>query len=135
MILVDSSAFIEFYRPDGNKEVRDAVAEVISADQIAVNGIIQVEVVSFARGSRAFQQLTSDFQAFHWLELTKKVFAKASTLGNELRTIGITIPATDLIIASSAILANAELYQLDRHFDTIAEHSHQLRTRNLVSDQ
>ena len=44
LILVDSSAFIEYYRPSGLKAVQTAVAEVIASERVAVNGIIQVEI-------------------------------------------------------------------------------------------
>ena len=43
-------------------------------------------------------------------------------MGRELRTLGVTVPATDLIIASSARLAGAELLHFDGHFELIAEH-------------
>ncbi len=48
MILVDSSALVEYYRPNGIPEVQAAVTEAIEADAVAVNGIIQVEVLGFA---------------------------------------------------------------------------------------
>ena len=73
MIVVDSSAFIEFYRPGGRADVRHAVSEVIADDMVAVNGIIQTEVVTFAKGESAYEQLKQDFQAFHWLDLNKAV--------------------------------------------------------------
>lgn len=123
MIVVDSSALVEFYRPAGRAKVRRAVARAIEDDEVAVNGLIQVEVVSFARGETAYEQLSGDFRAFHWLDLTRNDFDLASRLGHELRSEGVTVPAADLIIAASAIRAGAELLHLDRHFDFIAKHS------------
>ena len=43
-------------------------------------------------------------------------------MGRKLRTLGVTVPATDLIIASSARLADVELLHFDGHFELIAEH-------------
>ena len=40
------------------------------------------------------------------------------------------MPATDLVIAASAIDSNATLYHLDAHYDQIAQHS-TLRAENL----
>jgi predicted nucleic acid-binding protein len=130
MIVVDSSAFVEFYRPEGNPKVRRAVARAIEDDEVAVNGLIQVEVVAFVRGRGAFDQLAGDFRAFHWLELDREAFELASLLGHELRSKGVTVPATDLIIAASSIRADAKLLHLDRHFDQIARLS-DLRARYL----
>lgn len=123
MIVVDSSALIEYYRPSGNSEVQRMVAQAIAGDLVAINGIIRVEIIAFAASQREFDQLTSDFSAFHWLELGQDDFAMASELGFNLRRVGLTVPATDLIIAASTIRADATLYHLDAHFESIARHS------------
>lgn len=130
MILVDSSALIEYYRPAGHQGARAAVAAAISADEVAVNGIIRVEVLAFARDEADRERLGSDFKAFRWLELGSAEFDLAADLGFRLRRRAITVPATDLIIAASAIQAGASLYHLDAHFDTIAELG-ELSARNL----
>ena len=72
MILVDSSAFIEFYGPHGDERASALVAEAIEADQVAVNGIIQTQVVTLATDERSFRAMLSDFRAYHWLDLTSK---------------------------------------------------------------
>jgi predicted nucleic acid-binding protein len=47
---------------------------------------------------------------------------EASVLGSSLRRKGISIPATDLIIASSARNTECTFCHIDFHFDTIATH-------------
>ena len=130
MILVDSSALIEFYRPAGSQAVRSAVAEAIEEDLVAVNGIIHVEVVAFAPTKASFLKLDSDFRVFHWLELQEPEFDCAAELSFLLRRKAITVPAPDLIIAASAIRANLILYHADSHYDLIARHC-DLKSRNL----
>jgi len=120
VILLDSSALVEFYRPDGDPEVRAQVRQVIAADRAATNGIVQVELLAFARGEEAVRALRSDFRAVRWLELGRGQFDLAGEIGNRLRARGVTVPCTDLIIAASAISAGAALYHLDRHFEQIA---------------
>ncbi len=121
MILADSSALIEYYRPDGAAAVQAAIGAAIAADQVAINGIVQTELLAFAGTERAYRQLDSDFHAFHWLELTRDVFERAARLGYDLRRTGVTVPATDLIVAASALEAEAVLYHLDAHFERIAQ--------------
>lgn len=121
MILLDTSTLIEYYRPKGDRRVRAAVAEVIADDQAAVNGLIQVELLAFAAGEEERRTLTSDLRAFHFLDLGREQFDLACDLGFTLRRGGVTVPATDLIIAASAITAGAELHHADGHFDRIAE--------------
>ncbi|HEV8239121.1 MAG TPA: PIN domain-containing protein [Thermoanaerobaculia bacterium] len=120
MIVADSSALIESYRRGGAPAVRAVVAAAIAADALAINGIIHVEVVGFAADEREQRVLREGFRAFHWLELRKRDFDLAASIGFDLRRRGRTVPATDLIIAATAIHANAELIHVDDHFDEIA---------------
>ncbi|NJL28623.1 MAG: PIN domain nuclease [Thermoanaerobaculia bacterium] len=130
MIVVDTSALIEYYRPGGTRLAQEAVAEAIELDAAAVNGIIQVELIAFARDDSSQRKLTSDLRCLHYLPLELQVFELSIDLGFGLRRKGITVPATDLIIAASALRAGALLYHLDSHYDQIAQHS-ALLARNL----
>lgn len=132
MILLDSSVLLEYYRPVGDTAVRSAVAEAIAADRAAVNGIVQVEILAFAAGEEEHRLLAADFRAFHHLDLGLEEFDLACDLGFTLRRGGVTVPATDLIVAASAISSRAELYHVDGHFDRIAEVS-ELESRRLGS--
>lgn len=130
MILADSSALIEYYRPSGDPLARGTVAESVAADSVAINGSIQVELMAFASRQVDHDNLAADFRAFHWLELGRTQFDLAADLGFRLQQAGVTVPATDLIIAASAIHSNATLYHLDAHYDQIAQHS-TLKATNL----
>jgi hypothetical protein len=129
MIVADSSALIEYYRRGGSPAVQEAVAAAISADALAFNGIIFVEVVGFAADERERRALLASFGAFRRLALDDGDFDLAASIGFDLRRHGRTVPATDLIIAASAIRARAELLHVDDHFDEIARVS-ALSSRN-----
>jgi predicted nucleic acid-binding protein len=130
MILVDSSAFIEYYRPKGVPAIQNAVGEAVKADLVWVNGVIQVEVLGFASGRPSFRELRHDFDSFHWIEVERADFDLATEIGLSLRKRGITVPAPDLIIAASAIRVDAVLYHADSHYDSLARHS-DLKATNL----
>jgi predicted nucleic acid-binding protein len=51
-------------------------------------------------------------------------------MGFSLRRKAITIPATDLIIAASAIRAGAVLYHVDGHYDMLSRY-YGLKAKNL----
>ena len=123
MIVIDSSAFLEYYGERGHPEVSRGVRRVIREDNVAVNGVIQVEVCAYASSDQEYESLWHDFYSYHWLGLTRHDFDRASALGRDLRRHGITVPAGDLIIAASAIGAGAPVYHIDSHFDVIAENS------------
>ena len=57
--------------------------------------------------------LAADVLSGAWFEL-------ACSMGYDLRRGGLTVPATDLIIAASALRAGAEVAHLDEHFAQIA---------------
>ncbi|HVT18698.1 MAG TPA: PIN domain-containing protein [Thermoanaerobaculia bacterium] len=121
MIVADSSALIEYYRKGGNSRVQDAVAAAIAGDELAVNGIIYVEVIGFAADQSERHALLEGFRAFHRLAITDAELDLAASIGFDLRRRGRTVPATDLIIAASAIHAQAELLHVDDHFEEIAK--------------
>lgn len=131
MILVDSSAFIEYYRREGNPAVRKQVAKAIARDQVLVNGIVLVEVASFARKEQEFKAIYLDFKAFHWLDLTREDFDAATSIGQVLVRKGLVVPASDLVIAASCIRAKATLYHVDDHFDLVSRHT-DLKSKNLA---
>ncbi len=120
MIVADSSALIEYFRRGGSSAVQEAVAAAITEDALAYNGLIFVEVVGFAADERERRALLATFGAFHLLALDDGDFDLAASIGLDLRRRGRTVPATDLIIAASAIRAQAELLHVDDHFDEIA---------------
>ena len=130
LIVLDTSALIEYYRPSGDARIRAAVAQAIGDDHAAVNGLIQVEILAFAAGEEERRTLAGDFEAFHFLDLGREQFDLACDLGFTLRRGGVTVPATDLVIAAAAITAQAELFHADSHFDRIAEIS-DLEARHL----
>ncbi len=121
MKLIDSSAWIEYYRKVGNREYKSCISDAIQNNTAAVNGIIYLEILVSTKTQSEYDDILSDFSALHHLELDDRVFQKASKIGFDLRRKGITIPATDLIIAASAIVADVELIHFDSHYSYIAE--------------
>lgn len=118
--MADSSVWIYYYRPSGPQKIREIIQEAIASDLVATNGIILVEILSGISKEKDFKTVHSDFKGFHRLTLDEEIFADASALGSSLRRKGITVPATDLIIASSALKADCTLYHINSHFDSIA---------------
>ena len=129
MILVDSSCWVEFYRPSGERGVQDAVAEAIETEQVATCGLVKVEILPFVRSPGDYEALLEDFAAYAWLDTREAEYDLAVRLGRALRERGVTVPATDLVIAATAIGHDALLLHADRHFELIAELG-DLRQRN-----
>ena len=122
MKLIDSSAWIEYYRQKGSEEYKSCISDAIQNNEAAVNGIIQLEISVFTKSKSEYNDILSDFSSFHNLELNDIVFQKASGIGFELRRKGTTIPSSDLIIAASAMVNDSMLIHFDKHFTFIAEY-------------
>ncbi|MDA8411751.1 MAG: PIN domain-containing protein [Treponema sp.] len=121
MKLIDSSAWIEFFRSNGDMAVADLVEAALREDEAAVNGLIFVEVEGFSRDERERQMIDEDFKACRALHLGDEVYKEAAAIAFDARRKGLTIPATDCIIAANALVAGAILVHRDRHFADIAK--------------
>jgi predicted nucleic acid-binding protein len=119
-ILVDSSVWIEFYRPHGNAVVRGAVVEALANATLFTLPIIVTEVVQGAPDAEVLEDLAMDFSSLEWVPVDAETAVSAARLGFALRRVGRPVPSTHLLIAAAAIQIDAELWHLDRHFETIA---------------
>ena len=62
MTLIDSSAWIEYYRRGGSREVRDAVFSTIRDNRAATNGAVLVEVAAHLLHFDAHYELIAQHQ-------------------------------------------------------------------------
>ncbi len=123
MKLIDSSCWVDYYRPGGDARVQEVVAEAIELDEAAICGMIRIEILGYIARREEYEAVSEDFSGLHDLPLTHREFASAVTLGRALRAKGASVPATDLLIAAAAIGHDALLLHCDRHFLTIGKHS------------
>ena len=122
MILIDTSAWIEFFRRRGDVGVKTRVAGLVESGDAAYCGPVLYELMLGARPSEtglihqtlAFCQLL-DFPVASW-EL-------GASLEKRLREKGITVPRDDILVAAVALHNGVALYCSDRHFTAIAEHA------------
>ncbi len=123
MKLIDSSCWVDFYRPEGDSRIQAAVAEAIESDEAAICGMIRVEILGYIARQAEYDAVTEDFSGMHDLPLTHREFSTAVEIGRVLRGKGASVPATDLVIAAAALNNDALLLHCDRHFLTIGKHA------------
>lgn len=122
MILVDTSCWVEFYRPAGSPGIQAAVRVAVESHKAAVCGVVRVELLGYIARDAEYAEARGDFEALHDLGIVPGDFECAVEIGRTLRSLGLTVPAPDLIIAAVALRENAVLLHSDRHFETIAAH-------------
>lgn len=120
-LLVDSSIWIEYYRPDGRPEIQDAVREELRAGGVATTPLIVSEVARGAPDPETLEALVDDFSALACLDGGFDAGVRAARIGHALRRSGRPVPTTDLLIAAEAVGADYELWHQDGHFERIAD--------------
>ena len=122
-VLIDTSAWIAALRPSGLKEMKEKIEILLSEDRAAVSGIIMLELLSGTRAEKEYQDLSEDLEGLHYIPTGEDVWRCSYRLSRSVKKGGLTIPATDLLIASIAITSGCKILHLDKHFDLLAKHS------------
>lgn len=124
MILVDSSAWIEFDHATGST-VDHALTAAIAAggSDLATTEPVLMEVLAGARTERQRTDLRRLLTSFAWVPLEAAVdFEGAERLYRRCRAAGITPRGLiDCMIAAVALRAGAELLAADGDFSRMAE--------------
>jgi len=125
VILVDSSAWIEFQRATGSRADRWLTAAIEADDPLATTGLILLEILAGARDERQARDLRRLLDRCHFLPVEDPFdFESAATLYRTCRREGITIRRLpDCLIAAVAIRTGTPLLHQDADFDAIARHT------------
>ena len=119
--LIDSSAWIEYLRPHGNKNVADAVEEVLLTGEAGLCPFVELELRIGSRNKAEDKQLSELFNSLIPLPMSDKVWDYSYSLSTTLRRSGSTIPATDIAIFSCAKINGAKMLANDKHFLIISK--------------
>jgi predicted nucleic acid-binding protein len=124
VILVDSSAWIEFQRATGSAADR-RLTEAIEVDEaVATMGIVMLEVLAGARDERQADDLRRLLGRCDFLPVEEPSdYEAAAALYRTCRREGTTVRRLpDCLIAAVAIRAGTSLLHQDSDFDAIARH-------------
>jgi predicted nucleic acid-binding protein len=116
-VLVDTSAWVGFFR--GTSKTADAVAELIEKGQASICGVISYELIHWAKSEEEALHLSSVLSALHYIEMTSDLWVKAGNISAGLRSKGMTLPMSDLLIGAIALEHGLEVLTLDDHFTSI----------------
>lgn len=127
LTLVDSSVWIDYYHPKGPQRLKHRLQEGLRLGTVATMGLIAVEVLQGAPTASVLASLEEDFLGLHWLDVTQAVWLEAARLGSRLRQVGLSVPATDVVIAATAMRYHCHLWHRDEDFTRLAHHAPSLR--------
>ena len=97
MILIDGSSWIHFLRPTGDPVVRARVAAALTAGEACGCPLVLPE-----------------------LTIDNDVWTRAYDLARRARAAGISVPATDILIAACALRHGTEFETADSDFERLA---------------
>ena len=122
MILVDTSAWIEFLRDTGSP-VCQRVDDLL-ATEIATCDVVRMEVLAGARDEQHLQQLRRLLARASTLPTEPADYDAAAALYRTCRQRGHTVrKLIDCLIAAVAIRGNVPVLHRDADFDILAQHT------------
>lgn len=117
-IIADTSVWIEFFR-DEKSSISIHLKNLLRSGQVALVGMVLAEILQGVRDPREARLVKSSLESLPFIEIEVAVWRKAGEISASLRRKGLTIPLSDIIIASAAITGGCEVFTLDPHFDKI----------------
>lgn len=114
MILVNTSAWIEFFR--GRDPLARRVDELLESNNVAVCGPILSELRRGFRSSADRNQVLVLLEACHLLAQPWQLWEDAGDMGFALGRKGIAVKTLDLLIATYALSHSVALLTADRDF-------------------
>jgi hypothetical protein len=119
VVLIDTSAWIHFLRPDGDSASRAKVAAHLAAGTAHWCPIVRLELWNGAGGDREKKVLREFERLIPELAITTDVWNEACDLARGCRAAGVSVPASDVLIAACARHHGAQLEHADSDFDLI----------------
>ena len=118
--LIDTSAWIETLRADGDAEIRAKVTALAVDGRAVLCDMVRIELWNGVRNTRDHRLLRELEEQIETVPTTAEVWAGARELARSSRAKGLTLPATDLLIAACAEHHGLGLVHRDGHFEQLA---------------
>jgi predicted nucleic acid-binding protein len=88
-------------------------------DNVFLIGIIISELIQSIKNEREREMISCNLDVINYIDMRFEDWIKIGDLSNALRKSGLTLPHTDIAIASTAIEKNLMLVTRDKHFNQI----------------
>ena len=123
MILIDTSAFIDFLNKTGSPFDREIESLISKDKETAIADIVLTEVLQGIKNDKDYAEVKKSLLSFPVYSLKDiDSFIAAADLYRKCRKKGLTIRNTiDLLVAQIALENDLILMHNDRDFDTLAD--------------
>jgi predicted nucleic acid-binding protein len=122
LVLIDTSAFIEFLNHTGSPFDREIERLIVNDEDVAITDIVLTEILQGIRDDKEYNEVKKSLLSFPIYSLkSHDSYIAAAELYRKCRKKGITLRSTvDLLIAQIAIENDLLLLHNDKDFDSIA---------------
>jgi hypothetical protein len=117
-IIADTSVWIEFFR-DEKSLISIHLQGLLRSGQVALTGMVLAEILQGVKGAREAAMVSKSLEPLSFMEMNREKWQMAGEISASLRRKGVTIPLSDILIASVALNQDCEIFTTDPHFDSI----------------
>lgn len=119
-MLIDTSAWVEAMRRQGDETTRDEVHAALRAGRARFCDVVRLELWNGIGDERERKWLLELEQTIETVPTDDTVWKEARRLAREARRLGLTLPATDLLVAACSRVHGLGILHRDGHFDRLA---------------
>ena len=116
-VIVDTSILIDFLK--GSEKYAEEITSLLLKNRAITTGIIIAELLQGIKNPKEEQNISELMTAINTLEISTELWIKTGKLSSSLRKKGISLPLTDIAIATLALEFNLYVFTLDKHFEQI----------------
>ena len=117
-IIVDTCVWIEFFRMP-ESEITRHLKVLLRERKVIMVGMVMAEILQGVKAPKEANLVKQGLAKLPYLEITRDIWVTAGEISASLRSAGITIPLSDLIIAAIALSGDHEIFTIDPHFNKV----------------
>jgi len=118
-VLADTCIWIEFFRT--TSRLSEELRKLIQQDSVVTTGVVVLELLQGIKQPESKKTIIDTILALPLLEATLDAWILAGETGYALRQKGITVPATDLLLAAVAKRNRCSIFTIDTHFQLMGD--------------
>jgi hypothetical protein len=118
-VLADTCVWIEYFRT--TSPISEGLKKLIRNELAVTTGVVVLELLQGIKRPVDKELIKETILALPLLEATLECWVLAGETGHVLRKKGITLPATDLLLAAVAKKNYCSIFTTDAHFKAIPD--------------
>jgi predicted nucleic acid-binding protein len=120
-VIIDTSAWIESFRPQSDRKFSNLVKDLILNGRVLIPGIVKTELLRGTKNKKEYNRINELLKGLEYLPVPDEFWEKLSLFSFDLFRKGVTVPLIDTYIALLCLENNALILHRDKHFDLIAQ--------------